>query len=106
MYLFFINFCIIECKKTDNVSNHNKEKAWKIVTEKFNETTGTGRSAEHLREKWNSLKKYIRRSISGKGSSLNESMKSVENKVLTIIGVSAINSYDCDSKEVDGQLDT
>lgn len=48
---------IIECKKTDSVSNYQKLEAWKNLAGAFNKDNDRFRSAEALKNKYENLKK-------------------------------------------------
>ncbi|KAJ8951916.1 hypothetical protein NQ317_019592 [Molorchus minor] len=99
---------VVECKKTDAVTNGEKEKEWEKIAIKFNSAVGTGRTSKHLRNKWDAWKKSTKKRYSDKKISLYKTgggpytdikLGNWEDKVLGIMGVSATgteNKYDSD----------
>ena len=55
---------IVECKKTDTVSNKTKEATWCKVEKEFNANSNIGfRSAKVLKNKFENIKKRSRKNI-------------------------------------------
>ncbi|KAH1021761.1 hypothetical protein HUJ04_011245, partial [Dendroctonus ponderosae] len=52
---------VIECKKTDTVTNGAKAAEWRTIATTFNAICGTGRTGKMLRSKWDSLKKSTKK---------------------------------------------
>ncbi|XP_023310902.1 uncharacterized protein LOC111691787 [Anoplophora glabripennis] len=84
---------IIECKKTDTVSNRDKDAEWEKLTNKFNAAAGSGQTAKQLRMKWDSWKTTTRKNYSLKKSSLyktgggfsNNSFDNWEERILSVV---------------------
>ncbi|KAK4874051.1 hypothetical protein RN001_013411 [Aquatica leii] len=104
---------IVECKKTDCVSNAAKDAEWCKIAVKFNALCGTGRAARMLRNKWDSLKKTTKKEYlnirmktykTGGGPFTDVKLTGVGNRVLALIGIAAkgTNSeFDCDAVDSD-----
>jgi len=103
---------IIESKKSNVVTWKDKEKAWLKIECEFNSKNNdnTFRSAKHLKEKYNNLKKNTKKkfaiekmniSKTGGGSYTPILVTDVDLTIKEILGpqVSGLqNSYDCDSQ--------
>lgn len=56
---------IIECKKTDSISNKNKNETWEKLTKEFNcKRTGLEKTSKQLRTSYMNLKGNLRQSLS------------------------------------------
>lgn len=101
----------VECKKTDAMSNKEKEKAWDELCLAFNLKSLEVRAAPKLRAKWESLKKSARKEAAelkrsllktGGGPPSIRKLSVVTEQVVAIIGTSATGTsanYDCDNTE-------
>ncbi|XP_045465010.1 uncharacterized protein LOC123674154 isoform X2 [Harmonia axyridis] len=70
---------IIECKKTDQLTNSYKDRIWNIVSQIFNQKNTTKRSDKQLRSKWETLKKIARKEYA------SGSLSQISGKVLEIM---------------------
>uniref|UniRef100_A0A146LYD6 Regulatory protein zeste n=1 Tax=Lygus hesperus TaxID=30085 RepID=A0A146LYD6_LYGHE len=104
---------VVECKTTNNVSRTEKNEAWSRLADEYNSTSGCEfRTADNLRGAWDNLKKAARRTANqvkkefnrtGGGSSRAPPLTSVDEAVLSVIGVSATgleNEFDGDADDV------
>ncbi|XP_072384633.1 myb/SANT-like DNA-binding domain-containing protein 3 [Diabrotica undecimpunctata] len=99
---------IVECKKTDTITNNGKEAEWRKIEMQFNSICGTGRTAKMLRSKWDSLKKSIKKEYAdykqqlyktGGGPKRDLGLNNASNRIVAIIGVGAtgtISQFDSD----------
>lgn len=51
---------ILECRKTDNTTNHNKAIAWQNVADEYNEAVRIQRDVKHLKNKYENVKKRLK----------------------------------------------
>lgn len=104
---------ILENKKTDSVTNEDKEKAWQKITDIFNSQNTTFRSSETLKIFYNNLKKNLKKKaadykkethLTGGGSAPPDLTYS-EQKLLTILNKKTIyglnaNMHDSDATDI------
>ncbi|CAG9763569.1 unnamed protein product [Ceutorhynchus assimilis] len=102
---------ILECKKTDTVTNSMKEAEWQKMESRFNALSGTARTAKMLRSKWKKIKKEFaehKQSLykTGGGPGCFGDFDGITNRVLAIVGVGATGTTSRFDSDLDPSLDT